>query len=365
MSTLIYRTAACGLRDGLSTPRPLSKVGLWTRLLSATAVAVLALASPSRATAAPEVTDVTVYSSLDVQAPVQLITALRQGYFKQVGLNVTPKWYQAASDVPAGMLGGSIVLAHGGMVNPLIVADQGFPVKVIAMVADYQRSSQIVVSKAIANLSPADLAGKTLVATDVPAMRLFWQNWTAANKIDPKTIRWLNTAPSDGVVAFNSGRADMLLSWAPHTTNAVEAGGVLWQDGMYSYRSGKPVESPVYNNWGVVFGSADWIRKYPNTVKAYLSALYMAQAYLECNPDEVSKVVSAENRVDPKQGAAMMKLNTYEVVMSKQFLGEVQNWTDYFHKAGILKRPLATRDLVDPSLMEAVAKTTPVPACKK
>jgi len=365
MSTLIYRTAACGLRDGLRTPRALSKVGFWKRVMSVTAVAVAVLGSAGHAMGAPEVTDITVYSSLDMQAPVQLITALRQGYFKQVGLNVTPKWYQAASDVPAGMLGGSIVLAHGGMVNPLIVADQGFPVKVISMVADYQRSSQIVVSKAIANLSPADLAGKTLVATDVPAMRLFWQNWTAANKIDPKSIRWLNTAPSDGVVAFNSGRADMLLSWAPHTTNAVEAGGVLWQDGLYSYRSGKAVESPVYNNWGVLFGSADWIRKYPNTVNAYLSALYMAQAYLECNPEEVAKLMATENRVNLKQATAMMKLNTYQVVMSKQFLGEVQNWTDFFQKSGILKRSLATRDLVDPSLMEAVAKTTAVPACKK
>ena len=259
------------------------------------ALVVLCAATPATA-AAPETSDVTVYSSLDMQAPVQLITAQKKGFFKQFGLNVTIKYLQSATDIVPGMAGGSIVLAHGGLANPLLIADRGFPATVVSLVADYQRSSQLVVQKNVAGLAPADLAGKTLVGPDVPVMRMFWQNWAAANKLDPKSVKWLSMAPSDAVVAFNSKQADVLLAWAPHTTNAVKAGGVLWQDGHDSYRSGKAEAAPVYYNWGVVFGSTDWLRKNPRTLEAYLSALYMAQAYLKCHESEVAA------RLEPMHG---------------------------------------------------------------
>jgi NitT/TauT family transport system substrate-binding protein len=334
-----------------------------TRAVLTLCVALMALCNVAPvAGATPETADVTVYSSLDIQAPVQLITAQKKGFFKQFGLNVTIKYLQNATDIVPGVVGGSIVLAHGGLVNPLVVVDRGFQATVVSLVADYQRSSQLVVQKSIATLSPTDLAGKTLVGPDVPVMRLFWQNWAAANKLDPKSVKWLNMAPSDAVVAFNSKQGDILLAWAPHTTNAIKAGGILWQDGRDSYRSGKAEVSTVYYNWGVVFGSTDWLRKNPGTVEAYLSALYMAQAYLKCHEDEVAKLVAAENHIDPAEGAALMKLNTYEMLIDAAFLSNAQKWADFFQQLGMLKKPLVIRDVVDSTTLDRVAKGTVIPA---
>jgi NitT/TauT family transport system substrate-binding protein len=324
--------------------------------------AMLLAALAGTAAAAPEVTDITVYSSLDTQAPVQLITAQRKGFFKEAGLNVTTKYYQSATDIPPGMIGGSIVLAHGGLLNALVVADQGFAVKVESMVADYQRSTQLVIRKDLANLAPAQLAGKTLVGPDVPVVRYFWVNWAKAEKLDPASVKWLNTAPSDAVAAFISNRADMLLAWAPHTTNAVKAGGVLWQDGRSSYRSGKPEVFPVYHNWGVVFASADWARKNPRTLEAYLGALYRAQEYMKCHKEEVAGFVASETRLNPTDTTALMDLNTYLVRYAPDFLDEAQQWAGYFQQAGVLKRPHNVRDLVDTGTIEAAAKAATIPA---
>jgi NitT/TauT family transport system substrate-binding protein len=340
-----------------ATARPLTQ----TVLALCAAFVALCGAAPVMA-AAPETTDVTVYSSLDIQAPVQLITAQKKGFFKQFGLNVTIKYLQNAADIVPGMVGGSIVLAHGGLANPLLIADRGFPATVVSLVADYQRSSQLVVQKTIAGMTPGDLAGKTLVGPDVPVMRMFWQNWAAANKLDPKSVKWLNMAPSDAVVAFNSKQADVLLAWAPHTTNAVKAGGVLWQDGHDSYRSGKAEAAPVYYNWGVVFGSTDWLRKNPQTLEAYLSGLYMAQAYLKCHESEVAALVAAENHINPAEGQALMKLNTYEMLVDAAFLSDAQKWADFFQQFGLLKKHHEIRDVVDSATLDRVAKAVVVPA---
>ncbi|HEY1325981.1 MAG TPA: ABC transporter substrate-binding protein [Casimicrobiaceae bacterium] len=335
------------------------------RTLPASCVALLALAAMPLAVhaAAPlETTDVTVYSSLDIQAPVQLITARKKGFFKQVGLNVTIKYLQSATDIVPGMVGGSIVLAHGGLANPILVADRGFSATVVSLVADYQRSSQLVVQKSVASLKPTDLAGKTMVGPDVPVLRMFWQNWASANKLDPKSVKWLSTAPSDAVVAFNAKQADILLAWAPHTTNAIKAGGVLWQDGHDSYRSGNAVADPVYYNWGVVFASTDWMRKNPNTLQAYLAALYMAQAYMKCHESEVAALVAAENHIDPAEGAALMKLNTYEMLMDPAFLGEAQKWSDFFEQFGLFKKHHAMRDVIDSGPLDRAVKSVTIPA---
>jgi NitT/TauT family transport system substrate-binding protein len=338
----------------------MAKLGLLTSL--AALLALAALPQPVHAAAALETTDVTVYSSLDIQAPVQLITAQKKGFFKQMGLNVTIKYLQNATDIVPGMVGGSIVLAHGGLVNPILVVDRGFPATVLSLVANYQRSSQLVVQKSIANLSPAELAGKTMIGPDVPVLRMFWQNWAAANKLDPKSVKWLNTAPSDAVVAFNAKQADILLAWAPHTTNAIKAGGVLWQDGHDSYRTGKAVADPIYFNWGVVFASTDWARKNPNTLQAYLGALYMAQAYMKCHESEVAGLVAAENHIDPAEGTALMKLNTYEMLMDPAFLADAQKWSDFFEQFGLFKKPHAMRDVVDSGPLDRAVKSATIPA---
>jgi len=338
-------------------------------LASCAALLALAVMAPAAHGAALETTDVTVYSSLDIQAPVQLITAQKMGFFKQAGLNVTIKYLQSATDIVPGMVGGSIVLAHGGLANPILVVDRGFPATVVSLVADYQRSSQLVVQKSVASLAPADLAGKTMVGPDVPVLRMFWQNWAAANKLDPKSVRWLSTAPSDAVVAFNAKQADILLAWAPHTTNAIKAGGVLWQDGHDSYRSGKAVPDPVYYNWGVVFTSTDWARKNPGTLQAYLGALYMAQAYMKCHEAEVAALVAAENHIDAAEGAALMKLNTYEMLMDAAFLSDAQKWSDFFEQFGLFKKHHAIRDVVDGSTLDRAVKSVTIPAdwatCRK
>ena len=173
-------------------------------------------------------------------------------------------------------------------------------VKVIAKNADWARSTAIIVQPQLAHAKPADLAGKTLVAPDIPVLRMFWINWCKRNGISPRASNGCNAAPSDLLVAFLSKRADILLMWAPAINKAMEAGGVKWQDGKNSYRPGAEGPAPVYYNWGVTFAPVAWYDKHPHTVEAFLSGLYMAQAYMKCHADEVVQIVAKEAKLDPE-----------------------------------------------------------------
>lgn len=339
-------------------------------LVIALAVGIpVAGATTQQSTPKPELSNITVYSDLDFQGPVQLITAQKMGFFKKFGLHVTAKYYQSGSDIPPGMIGGSIVLGHGGFANPLVVADQGFPVKIIGMVADWARSSQLIVQPSIANDTPAELKGKTLVGPDIPVLRMFWTNWATHNHIDPNSVKWLNAAPSDATAAFISHQADILLLWAPYTTQAIKSGGVLWQDGRVDYRGGQQKPDAVYFNWGVIFVSTSWLQKYPKTVEAYLRGIYMAQRYLQCHKTKVANLVGSVAHLSPTEGLQLMKLNSYQVPFSKTFMKVGQDAINFYKAIGVLKHPQVLKDLVDAKIINNVIKTTEIPKawsmCKK
>jgi ABC-type nitrate/sulfonate/bicarbonate transport system substrate-binding protein len=310
--------------------------------------------------AQPELSEITVYSDLDFQGPVQLITAQKKGFFEQFGLTVDARYYQSGSDIPPGMIGGSIVLAHGGFANPMIVEDQGFPVKIVAQVADWARSTGLVVKPDLANASPADLAGKTMVGPDIPVLRMFWLNWAEANGIEPDSVTWLNAAPSDAITAYIGGNADAILMWAPQIIRAQDD-GVLWADGRNSHRPGAEGPQDVYYNWGVVFASAEWAEENPKTLEAYLSGLYLAQNYLPCHLDEVAQMVGEVSHIDVDLGKTIMGMNDYQMAMDDQFVSEAQDAADFYHEAGMLKQDYDLGDIVDSSILEKVMREVEVP----
>ncbi len=334
--------------------RVVGKLGMMAGLLIAASVVA------GSAVAEPELKDITVYSDLDFQGPVQLITAQKKGFFEKFGLNVTAKYYQSGSDIPPGMIGGSIVLAHGGFANPMVVEDQGFPVKIVGQVADWARSTGIVVKKELADASPTDL--KTLIGPDIPVLRMFWLNWTKANGIDPANVKWLNAAPSDALAGFIGGNADALLMWAPQIIKAAETNGVMWADGRVSHRPGHEGPQSVYYNWGVIFASADWASKYPKTLEAYLSGIYMAQEYIKCHKDEVAQLVGDVSHIDVALGKQIMGMNDYQVGMDASFVKEAQGAADFYHGAGMLKKSYDLSTIVDPSPIDKVMSEVEVPA---
>lgn len=311
----------------------------------------------------PEQSEVTVFAEPSFNTPVQLITAKNKGFFDKFGLKVDVRYFQSASEVPAGMVGGSIVLAHGGLANPLITADQGHKVKIVAQIADWSRSTSLVVQPELANATPQDLVGKILVGPDIPVLKMFWLNWSKLNGIDPASVKWQNTAPSDAYAAFLSKQADAMLLWPPFTRKAVdEAGAVLWQDGQRSHRPGAEGDARVYYNWGVVFVSDEWYQQNPRTVEAYLSGLYLAQAYMKCHAKEVAEIVSKEVRVEPANGEKEMALNTYSLDMDSSFVTATQGAVDFYSGVGMLKNKYDMSQIIDPSVIDKIKSTVEIPA---
>jgi NitT/TauT family transport system substrate-binding protein len=318
-------------------------------------VGALLAVTASVALARPELSRIEVYSARDAQMATQALVAVSKGYFKEEGLEVDLKYYQAASEIPAGMIGGSIKIGLGGWVNPMQVAANDYPVKVVAPLSDIAGTTQLVVKPTIKTAK--DLEGKKLAMLNIPIIRRFLEDFSKAHGADVAKISVVNTQPSDSLTAFAKGDADAVLIWQPHTTRAIrESGGVLMHTGVKSFIPGREGNYRVYYNYGVVFMADDFIQKNPNTTEAFLRGLVKAQDYVAqpANRAEVAQIIAQPLGMPADIGRQVLGENEYFMKITPDWLRIMQQEVAFYVNAKMLKKPVEPKTLVDGSVLRKI-----------
>jgi NitT/TauT family transport system substrate-binding protein len=314
----------------------------------------LALAAPT-VQAKPEIGRVEVYSAKDAQMAAQALIATHKGYFKEEGLDVDLKFYQSANEIPPGMIGGSIKIGLGGWVNPMQVAANDYPVKVVAPLSDIAGTTQLVVKPAIK--SAKDLEGKKLAMLNIPIIRRFLEDFAKAHGADIAKITVVNTQPSDSLTAFAKGDVDAVLIWQPHTTRAIrESGGVLLHTGVRSMIPGREGSYRVYYNYGVVFMAEDFIQKNPNTTEAFLRGLVKAQDFLAqpANRAEAAQIIAQPLGMPVDIARQVLGENEYFMRITPEWLGIMQQEVAFYVNAKMLKKAVDPKTLVDGTTLRRV-----------
>jgi NitT/TauT family transport system substrate-binding protein len=311
--------------------------------------------SLSAAGAAPEMARVEVYSAKDAQMATQALIASQKGYFKAEGLDVDLKYYQAASEIPAGMIGGSIKIGLGGWVNPMQVAANDHPVKVVAPLSDIAGTTQLVVKPPIK--SAKDLEGKKLAMLNIPIIRRFLEDFARVHGADVARITVVNTQPSDSLTAFAKGDVDAVLIWQPHTTRAIrESGGALLHTGVKSFIPGREGDYRVYYNYGVVFMTDDFLQKNPNTAEAFLRGLVKAQDFLAqpANRAEAAQIIAQPLGMPVDIARQVLGENEYFMRITPEWLRIMQQEVAFYVNAKMLKKAVVPASLVDGAILRKI-----------
>jgi NitT/TauT family transport system substrate-binding protein len=307
------------------------------------------------ATAKPEMSRLEVYSAKDPQMAVQALVAINKGYFKDEGLDVDLKYYQSASEIPPGMIGGSIKIGLGGWVNPMQVAANDYPAKIVAQLADIAGTTQLVTKAQIRTAK--DLEGKKIGMLNIPIIRRFLVDFAKVHQVDINRITVVNAPPSDALTAFARGDIDAVLIWEPFTSEAIKMGGALMHTGVKSFIRGGEGNYRVYYNYGVVFMSEDFTRKNPRTVEAFLRALARAQD-LVARPgshDEVARIIAQPLGISSLDlTRRILRENVYSMQITPEWVKIMQQEIEFYVTAKMLKKTLDAKTLVDGSFLKKV-----------
>lgn len=264
-------------------------------------------------TDAPEVTDVELWAVRDPQEGAQIALAEILGFYQEEGLNVTIKWLGSGGELFNVLGSGEVQIFGESIVNSVLGKDViGINYRYVLPLADISGTQSFILGPNTTLQSPKDLEGKKVgIAAGAGVMSAI-QRMSEQYGVDMSKIEFVNLQPADQAPALQSGEIDAMAVWQPWALSAQKLGGKLYFTGNRSYIEGQ--EEAV--NWMYLDAGlnvhADYLAKYPNTVKALMRALMRATDYLNQQPlAESAKLLTPVFNVPAEDLQTIMALNIY------------------------------------------------------
>jgi NitT/TauT family transport system substrate-binding protein len=332
------------------------------------AFAAAALLGPEAAAQKPEVSKIEAWLVRDPQMSAQFAVADKLGFFKEEGLELTPRWYIAGTDLPSMWGAGNIHLgtATATMVVPIAASNQA--IYNVAPQSDVAGTQQVVLGKKGQETvkSPKDFEKLKVGMPKGASVTMAIQAMSRETGVDFNKIQFVNLSPPDAVTALAKGDIDAMAAWAPWVLNAVkQAGGKVYFTGNRSFIPGKEGQVDWLHVHAGVVASGKMLKEQPNTVKAVLRALTRATETINTRRDDAVKIVAAEMKLDETVARDIMALNIYSMEITDKHLKGMGEFVDFLHSLGRIPQKFDPQTVfytkllkdVDPRLVKWEAKT--------
>jgi NitT/TauT family transport system substrate-binding protein len=264
-----------------------------------------ATGSPAAGTSSAAGTSIVV-GSLPVLDTAGLQVAIKEGYFKQAGLNVTVKTVTQSTAAIPDLLHGSIdVIGGGNYVSFLEAQAHGtFPVEFIAPAVDCTANSYGVVAMPSSGITKAsDLAGKTIAVNLTQNIQTLTTNAVLqASGVNAGSVHYVQIPFPDMVSALQAGRVNAISAVEPFLSAALAAGGKI----VTSTCTGPTADFPLSG----YITTQTWAQQHTAAARAFQQALEKGNAYASAHPDVVRSVLPSYTTMTAK-AAATVPLGTY------------------------------------------------------
>jgi putative hydroxymethylpyrimidine transport system substrate-binding protein len=227
-----------------------------------------------------------------------IYSALDQGYFKQVGLDVQPQVPSDPSAPIKEVAAGRVDLAISYEPEVLLAQDKGLDVQAVAAVVDQPLTSLISLpGGGIA--SAADLSGKTVGTAGIPYQSDYLQTILQTAGLSSSSAEEVNVG-LNLLPTLIGGRVDAIL------------GGFRNIEGVDLRLRGLdprvvPVDQlgvPTYDEL-VLVARKSTVADHPEAIRSFISALARGTDYARTHPQEAANaVLSAGKGLDPMQTRA-------------------------------------------------------------
>lgn len=272
-------------------------MNLWKKWTTAALAAGVMLVSPAHAQE-KQTLRVSIIPISDV-AP--LFAAIKQGYFREQGLEIdTAPTTGGAVGIP-GLLAGAYDIVFTNVVSTVQARAQGLPIKIIAPASAVGDGSQgpagagILVRSGEGIKSGADLVGKSLgVNTQNNIIWLYARAWVQKAGGDPSKVIYREVPFPQMVDALRGKQVDAVFAVDPFLTLSKGDPGLTFLGSPYlQVQPGLSVAQYV--------ATEEFIAKHPDTLKRFDAALRQGIEWVSkhLNTPEARELLSSYTRIKP------------------------------------------------------------------
>jgi len=240
-----------------------------------------------------------------------LTIANQKGYFKAEGLDVEIQDFAGGARALQALLGGSVDIVSGAFEHTITQQAKGQNIEAVFLQGKYS-SMVLMMNKAKAEKykSPADLKGMKIgVTAPGSSTNMFVNILLAKVGLKPDDVSIIGAGATAGAVAImQRGEIDALVNLDPVIAQLESQGFVAVVD----TRTAKGMQD-VYGGayaGGSIYAPVDFVKKYPNTVQAFVNAMMRALRFIQnSTPDQIVAAVPTDYYADKTLYKAALEKN--------------------------------------------------------
>lgn len=244
-----------------------------------------------------------------------IYVAQEKGYFKEAGLDVSviqPPDNGATDLVASG--GAEFGIDFQDTLAAAFSSDSPLPVTAVAAILQHNTSGLISLKKKGID-SPGKLEGHSYATWDSPIEQAVLKNVVEKDGGDFSRVKLISTYVEDIVAALH---ADIESVWIYYGWDGVKCD----MEGLSTNFLPFADMNPTFDYYSpVIFGNNDYMKKNPDTTKAFLSAVKKGYEYAAGNPSDAADILlKAVPELDEK---LVQKSQEY---LSKQYIADAAQW---------------------------------------
>jgi NitT/TauT family transport system substrate-binding protein len=317
------------------------------RLCLALTAVMLAAACSSSTSSSPhnagssstlEKTTVTV-GELPVIDAAPFEIALKNGYFRQEGLTVKKVPVLQSTQAVPDLLRGSVDIIGGNYTSYIEGDSRGtFSIDVIGMAINcVPKDFEVLTLPGSGITSAKDLVSKTVAVNLTNNIQTLTLNAILKSEGTTGKPDYVAIPFPEMGAALKAHRVDAISVVEPYITAYEKADGAV----PVTSQCVAPVASYPVSGY---FATASWVKQYPNTLRAFQSALDKGQAYAEANPAAVRAILPTYTKITAAE-AQKVVLGTFP---SSIDTGQLQQMADLMRSEGMVSGSFQMSGIVAP-----------------
>ena len=238
-------------------------------------------------------------------APVApLYVGMKQGFFKEEGLEIEPKFEQGGVNVVTAVVAGDWDMGFSNTVSLMTASSKGLPLKMITsgVSGETERDKAwgaLIVKKGGPIKEPKDLEGKTVsvnTLNNVPHMVALRSLEKAG--MDTDKVKFTEIQFPEAQASVEKGRVAAAWVVEPFVTISTVFGGS--EALLHPY-----IDTVPDLTVSTYFTSDKLIKEDPEAVDGFIRAMNKSLDYAAANPDAVREIVGEYTEIQPKAAAKM------------------------------------------------------------
>lgn len=252
------------------------------------------------------------FAEIAVQVPVAMVYVARvNGYWQKAGLEVETSSFSTGRLAIDALLGNAAQFSNAAVTPLALAALQSTGFRIISQLSVSPNEISIVVRRSSGIKSPADLEGKRIGYPIGTQAEYFFDKYIGLHRLDKSRMTIVSASPPDCVTAIGNGDIDAIVTFKPHSLNAMtllgENGQTLDTRGLYTSIASLICSGSVSDNE-------------PELVRAILLGLIEAERFIAREPQRAIALVAKEVNLNPSLLARYFQEYSFKAVLSAELV---------------------------------------------